>query len=1254
MSGCTARNWATMPELLNPLTMPLSGSRLIEASAGTGKTWTIAALVLRLVLGHGRPRPLLPAEILVMTFTKAATRELSERIRQRLVQAAACFRGELLPAPGDDLLAGLLAGFPPDDGVRAAAAWRLAAAAEAMDEAAVHTIDAWCQRMLREHAFDSGCLFDEELQADEAALRDQAVRDYWRQQIYPLSDSALQVALSLWPDVPALLASVRGLLEMPLPDAAGLAAQHSLGQVIDTALAQRQIALQALKAEAASLALAMRDWLDPLWERKDKPIDGTKLGPAHGRRWLQALADWAADPADLPLDLGKGAVKLTPAGVQEALKPAFGLLPAPCFAAFEAWQQALAQLPRPPVLLRLHAAAQVQQRLQALKAQAGSWGFADMLQRLDAALDDSVHGMHGDSARRLRQRIVQQTPVALIDEFQDTSPLQLRIIDRLWRIADDDPALGLLLIGDPKQAIYSFRGADIHSYLSARRATAGRHHVLGTNHRSSAGLVAAVNGCFNAAETRPGAGAFLFRTAGSDDLPFIPVAAQGRSDCFVTAAGAPPAMQLCLHAQLSGIGDSRALFAALCAERIVALLNDDAAGFVRQDKPFQSLRPADIAVLVRTGTEAAAVRLALRQRGVASVYLSDKDSVLASGEARDLLRLLQAIASPRDVRLARAALATGLLACRLPELLALADDDSAFDARCELLAQWHGVWQSQGVLAMLRRALHGLDLPARWLSSVPALPSRDDGERRLTNLLHLAELLQAHSAVLDGEQALIRWLAQQIDDAAAGRGGLAGDEQVLRLESDADLVQVVTVHKSKGLEYPLVFLPFAAHFRARDGRGDATVVLTDADGTQRLLLAPTEAQLAAAERDRLREDLRLLYVGCTRARHALWLGVSLLKAGAHCIWHRSALGALVSGLDERTAQAAAADLLALAAGVPALQIEHPALLDGGPVSAQVPLTRLRQRAIQPALRPALAYSGDFDRLWSISSYSSLVRGIGSALSGLPLLRLLRDDEPAGEEASTAIAQRQAAADQPWHRFPRGALAGNFLHDQLEWLAGEGFALQDDSGLQSALQRRCERQGWGQHAGDVLAWLLAVCSTPLPALGQAPVSLSGLARCLPEMEFWFPSDGLRAQAVDALCCQHILPGRPRPALPERALRGMLMGFADLVFEHGGRYGVLDYKSNALGLRDADYSPAAMEAAMLEHRYDVQAALYLLALHRLLRSRLGAGYRPAQHLQGAVYLFLRGIHSPGGGAWLLAPPFGLIDALDALLGSAVSTA
>ncbi len=1245
---------------LDPLRFPLWGSRLIEASAGTGKTWTIAALYLRLVLGHGGEnafaQPLRPADILVMTFTRAATRELSDRIRARLLQAAQCFRGTASVPQDDTFLAELLAAYPEGD-ARQGAAWRLAMAAEAMDEAAVYTIDAWCQRMLREHAFDSGCLFDEELAADERAVQTDAAQDYWRQQCYPLDEDAISTVLDVWSGVDALVQDMGSLAEITLPPDAGTG---TLADCLARSVQAHAEALTMLKVGWAERAQAMQEWLDAQTAPKVCDWDRRKLAVRHYTAWLAKLAAWAQSTGNEALELGTAAEhRLSPQGLEEARKDGAPATTLPVhFQALADLIAAQQQLPRPAVALRLHAAAQVQLRMAQLKAQSGSFGFADMLARLDRALA-------GPQGARLRERMTTQHPVALVDEFQDTSPLQYRIFDQLYRTGANESETALLLIGDPKQSIYGFRGADIYSYLAARRATAGRHYVLDTNYRSSQALVNALNRGFARAEQRAGEGAFLFRgrAAQANPLPFVPVRARGRAEQFHTSQGLAPALVLQHDLELRSAAQHRRLFAALCAERIVTWLNDAQAGFVQPGQPRQRLRPADIAVLVRIGTEAEAVRRELRRRGVASVYLSDRDSVFASDEARDLLHWLHAVAAPLDARRVRAGLATRTVGLTLAELAQLAHDEEALDARTAQLRALREVWHSQGVLALLRQSLHQLGLPGRWLQEA-------GGERRLTNFLHLAELLDTASAQLDGEHALIRWLAQQLQGS-----GTSSDEHTVRLESDADLVKVVTVHKSKGLEYPVVCLPFACSLRVVSRRHTSFLNLADAAGTRTLHLQPSNDALAQADRERQREDLRLLYVALTRARHALWLGFGTFTLGnsTQCSTHQSAAGYWLGGPQARDAAAWLEPLQALVQGQDGMALQAASHQQ----PQQVPRTQLVARAAPAPLREPPVYAAEFERRWGIGSFSQLVRGVLPA----PALRTaLHTPRPGDDEhALDALDALQAsagmpsppspaaparlpasAAAPPWHHFPRGAMVGNFLHDQLEWLAGEGFALEEvalaaatahsdsqpaaGTALAERLRLRCERAGYANHADTVLQWLGTVVRTPLPGVG-AP--LQGLATVLPEMEFWLPAGRLAAAEVDALCHQHLLPGQPRAPLPERALHGMLMGFADLVFEHAGRYWVLDYKSNHLGPDAGAYTTGALGEAMAAHRYDVQAALYLLALHRLLRQRLGAGYDPAQQLGGALYLFLRGVDAPGQGVYTVPPSLPLLDALDALL-------
>ncbi|MFM7024927.1 MAG: exodeoxyribonuclease V subunit beta [Limnohabitans sp.] len=1208
---------------LNPHNFPLRGSHLIEASAGTGKTWTIAALYVRLVLGHGSDatapvRPLLPQDVLVMTFTRAATRELSDRIRARLTEAAQAFRG--MAENPDDFLAQLRDEYPEGE-PREQAAYRLALAAQAMDDAAVYTIDAWCQRMLREHAFDSGSLFEENLVGDEAALRLEAVQDYWRQQLYPMAIAQVAQVQRIWPDVSALDQDMRALMAVPLQDAAA----GTLAQVLGAALVEREAQLAALKQGWGEKADNLLGWIEAQLAVSQHGWNGSLLQLGRSRKWLESLKSWVQGDGDfnaLKDAMGKGWNRFTPEGLLACRKDGDVVDLPPESTAYAQLLSGLQALPEPAHAARLHARMHVMQRMAHLKRRSGLFGFSDMLQRLDLALADP------DSGERLAQRLREQFPVAMIDEFQDTSPLQLRLFDRIYRMAENRQDAALLLIGDPKQSIYGFRGADIHSYLAARRATAGRHHVLDTNYRSTQAVVEVVNRWF-----RMSTDAFGYRSGEDDPLPFEPVNARGRDEVFRTSAGEVRAMTVVHDATLRSQRDAQAHLSALCAEQIVAWLADPQARFLDPQKGDQPLQPKHIAVLVRTGKEANAVREALRARGVASVYFSDRDSVFASDEAQDLCLWLRGVAEPQDMRRVRAALGTRTVGLSLTELHDLATQDELLDHRAEQMRDLHQTWQAQGVLAMLRQSLHVLQLAGRWRGQA-------DGERRLTNVLHLAELLQTASQQLDGQQALIRWLARQIQEVQSG-GAADSEEQTVRLESDEDLVKVITIHASKGLEYPVVCLPFAYSHRVVEAHRTLVMQQGDTGDERHWTLSFDKDDARGADRDRLREDLRLWYVALTRARHALWVGWSPVTRGSgkSCVNHDSAAGHLLSDGEPLEPADWLSRLQALETDgqgrVLSVQLQA--------APADAPLTFWRRSVPSSALRQALTCTARIDTSWTIASFSRLARD----LSSQPLLHGLTprpaDDEPPEDAPAWPGAE---AARAPWHRFPKGPTAGNFLHEQLEWLAVDGFVL--DGQRSQRLRQRCERAGYKAQAEDVVQWLTRAVAQPLRG-PDAP--LNALGTLLAEMEFWLPAARLHAREVDALCQRHLLPGVSRPQLPQAQLHGMLMGFADLVFEHQGRYWVLDYKSNHLGEDDTAYTASALAMAMAHHRYEVQAALYMLALHRLLRARLGEAYDPARQLGGAVYLFLRGIDGPAGGCCTLPAPLQLLDALDAMLGAEV---
>ncbi|MBI3904556.1 MAG: exodeoxyribonuclease V subunit beta, partial [Pseudomonas fluorescens] len=1177
------------------LAFPLRGSQLIEASAGTGKTFTISALYLRLVLGNGGEdsgfgRELLPPQILVVTFTDAATKELRERIRTRLAEAARYFRDET-PAP-DSLIAELRDQYLPEQWPGCAN--RLDIAAQWMDEAAVSTIHSWCQRMLREHAFDSGSLFTQTLETDHSDLLGEVLRDYWRLFCYPMQGDALNWVRSNWGGPAALLPRIRALFASERDTLEG----KEPAEVISQCLQERRAALIELKKP-------WLEWADELLAIchqgvAGKAVDGRKMQARYFEPWFEKIKAWAEDESLEQLDIGTGFTRLTPDGMAEAWK---GEAPRhPGLDAMAGLKACLDGLPTPDAAVLQHAARWVGARFEEEKRRRAEMGFDDMLLRLDAALQS-------DGGERLATLIREQFPVALIDEFQDTDPVQYRIFESIYRIEENSPECGLFLIGDPKQAIYAFRGADIHTYLRARQATTGRLHTLGTNFRSSHGMVNAVNHVFERAEARAsGRGAFLFRQKNGDNpVPFTPVASQGRKEVLRINDQAIPALNiwhLPAEQPLSG-AVYRQQLAAACASEITALLNGGQqghAGFTQDGKAFRGLLPADIAILVRDGKEAQAVRAQLAARGVRSVYLSDKDSVFAAQEAHDVLTWLKACAEPDVERPLRAALASITLNLSLTELERLNQDELAWEARVMQFRGYREVWRKQGVLPMLRRLLHDFRLPQ-------ALIARSDGERVLTNLLHLFELLQQAAAELDGEQALIRHLSEHL-----ALSGQAGEEQILRLESDEQLVKVVTIHKSKGLEYPLVFLPFICSAKPVDG-SRLPLHYHDESGNAQVTLEPTAELIALADDERLAEDLRLLYVALTRAQHACWLGVADLKRGNNngSVLHLSALGYLLGG---------GAPL----AEAPALQLWLRDLQQDCPALAYAEMPEATTVHYQPpqndaALLVPLVPKRKASENWWIASYSAL--RIGDTLSvgtdeapESPQAQKLFDDERLDPQAPREVV----AGGGDIHRFPRGPNPGTFLHGLLEWAGGESFDAAPQEVI-DAIARRCNRRGWEGWISTLSDWLQHLLKSPLQlGSGQAPVVFGQLTQYQVEMEFWFASHKVDVLKLDALVCQYTHNGVARVAAEPVLLNGMFKGFIDLTFEHDGRYYVADYKSNWLGVDDAAYTAQAMEQSILDNRYDLQYVLYLLALHRQLKARL-ADYDYDRHVGGALYLFLR---------------------------------
>lgn len=1195
--------------LNNPMSLPLTGSSLIEASAGTGKTYTIAAAYVRFIIAHVpncqgnelKREPLLPPDILVVTFTKAATAELKDRIRARLVEAAAWFRESASAQHKDAFLQALREDY--EEAYWPACARSLQVAAEWMDEASVSTIHSWCQSMLREHAFSSGSLFSQELSTDLEPLKLQATRDYWRNFYYALNTEDYQQVASLWKTPHQLYQAVRNLWS---------GGQHEVPTVLDMQAVYRARD-KRIAEHLAAYKTNWKSWADELIEfvekaeAEDKLTNKRKLSAKKARAELEPIKTWAMDEQAQQVKISPTfAGHMTTQGLSELyegpLPELGGLNQLPRL------QDAVKNLPGIKADLTVHALAWIKNRFQQQLQRQALMGFDDIIKNTRQALE-------GEQGRDLSEIMRTQFPVALIDEFQDTDPDQYAIFNAVYQVDKNDQQTAVFLIGDPKQAIYAFRGADIYTYLQARKDTEGRHFTLSRNFRSTSDMVNASNQLFLPAEQRQSKKAFLFGDGDFNPVPYTEVEANGLKQSLYIENQDASALQLWTSQAEDDTEFKGEAYQQTQAESfatyITELLNLGVQGKagIQDGEQLWPLQTKDIAILVNNKFEAQQMQRSLRQRNIPSVYLSDSNSVYDAPVAVDLLAILHACANPSDARSLMVALSSSLLNLNIHELDQLRDDDFLWDRRVEQFIELGDKWARQGVLTMLHAVLHQFQVPQR-------LKAEQGGERLLTDVLHLAELLQQAASSLEGEQALIRYFTEQIYAERENNS----DEQVVRLESDADLIQIVTIHKSKGLEYPLVFLPFISACRPQAGR-KGVLHYHDAAGTRQSTLEPDDDALSRAEEERLGEDIRKLYVAVTRAKFACWASLAPVKS-----WQHSALAYLA------VAEQDFVDAAVNTWSESAIKVSS--------------LPQATMAGYQPKMqeKPPLAHCkmppGRMLENWWIASYSALKYGA------------MREPESALEANLQELDLDEELLEGPAlggiHQLPRGAGPGTFLHNLLEDAAEAGFeeiASSTDS-RNALIDKRCRSSHWADRAELLNNWLQAYLNTEF-SVRETSLRLCDLKGYKAEPEFWFRVQGVNAVALDNLVVEEVLPGHARPGLLNNYLNGMLKGFIDLIFEYQGKYYVADYKSNYLGPDDAAYTQEAMRDKILNSRYDMQYVIYILALHKLLQARLGDAYDYDEQIGGALYLFLRGHNAPSRGAFFDKPSRQLIEQLDALL-------
>ncbi len=1334
-----------MSAVLDPLSMPLSGVHSINASAGTGKTFTITTLYLRYLL----EARCAVDQILVTTFTEAATAELKDRLRKRLSQAfdlldefsdeksaARAVKSKSVSADKQVLeILRSVGAFESESRHRILE--RLEDAKLSFDQAPVFTIHGFCNQVLQQLVFETGSRFQFELLTSQEPLVEEAVQDfvarYWTD---PRSSMAQWLPLSgdLWKQFHDVAKkAVDNPADRVVPESAG----SVLPQVEEFAK------FEARAAELAELWRASRDDIDLLFAaaQRDDVLKQVAHKPEQVAEALKFVDDFVNAPSPFEFKWNESGkleslyARLTQSRLSESTKKGKeGREPQhPCFELYEEVTslaqeiQAKAEHVRVAMLSKL--AEFTRQHVAQHKDKHGTLTFSDMLHLVDEALGRP-------DRQSLKTSLREHYRVAMVDEFQDTDPVQFRIFRRIFLegdavssrtressdLRDEDGSLttsatteskldevvaqnddedadpfgdpssfyddipdevpgfydeplaadrdespepqsladetlleqtdfrAFVMIGDPKQSIYKFRGADLSAYLSAIADVPDSHrHQMDRNWRSDDSLVRAVQQFFQSAENP-----FL-----SEKIDLPPVTAQ-----FPDRFTAGPAFEV----RVVPRGDdeqSKSLNKDVATSRVLEEVAADIVRKINAKLPMpdeagsRPVKPGDIAVLGRTRKHLIEMQAALATRGVPAVLHVD-ESVYASAEAVEVSQMLRAILQASGARHLATALRTSFCGLVASEIEHVLHDDNALAVWSEKLREWNSLWQRAGFIVMWRRLLEEQQV-------IPRLAGTLGGERQITNLLHLGELLHQQAVEQHaGPEELLRWFDHMRQDEDR-----SNEAAQLRLETDSESVQLITIHKSKGLEYGIVYCPTLWDERDIDRDKKKVQVLSSRQGGNKAPLDAPELDVGSdllPDRrewdadEQFAEQRRLLYVALTRARHQCvlhWVAANGMS--------KSAASAFLSpDWDEKGDDATLSTQLldwAASLNVPRVRImtaQQVATLDD-PGMSEWAAARPKGLECRPVLREELPAK------WQ-TSYSALVR-----MLPVHAQHEWTDRDEILPDAESTTPAPKSGDRTPLAEMPGGTRVGDVVHRVLESVL---LKRPEVRGLSAAMERALAPEM--RRAALDQRWLEPLAATMTATLNARIDALDPPARLLDvpqadiacELPFVLRlgrsggADGTNdaSLAFDLGQLAECFAQARQPFVREYAERvrgldqgrinGLLVGFIDVVFCWRGRWYVVDYKTTNLGPRFSDYSTERLTAAMADHDYLLQYHLYSVAVSQFLKQRL-PDFDPARDFGGVLYFFLRGVdpHSKQlGGVFFDRPEPELIASIGQTLNGA----
>ncbi len=1199
------------------------GVSLVEASAGTGKTYSLVGLVLRALLeGHVENIE----QMLVVTFTKAATAELTTRIRTAISTVVAAHdAGEV---PEDALLATLLERHG-DEGVR-----RLRSALRDFDRISVSTIHSFCNRVLTETAFESGMDYNVQFVDDENVLYEQAANDFWRSRLYSLDEAVTAWLVEDGVTPKSLISDYR------------LWRRH------------RDTRLLPAAAELTDVVAAISAAVDRIGAAWDRERVGAFLDSLSFKQTEDSGKPCMLQPASIEiatnamdaLSAGSRALStaarwFTTRAIEEGQAKKTRLDPPyedPFIAACDALNEIARSLAH---AVRAAFIGDVHSRLERLKQESATLTQDDLIRRLREALAEPAR------EEAIRRAVSARYRIAFIDEFQDTDQDQYTIFRRLFG------GKPVWLIGDPKQAIYSFRGADVHAYLAARDDAVATY-TLRHNRRSAASLIDAVNRVFEQRDDVFVDRSIGFETAEPGEDPVEPLITEG------TGGGPPPLCWMWLGEPNRENGVRTAVNATV--DRIVELLDGDIRIARKSaDGPTSArIEPHDIAVLVGRHNDGQAVREALAAAGIPAVQRAT-GSIFESDEMIELARLATAIANPADTARVKAGLSTRLWGLGPQELKDLDENEVRWQSGMETLYELRELWERRGFMQMIGELEARREVRKR-------LSAHEDSDRRLTNFRHAVELL--HQAELEHHLApdgLLRWLRQERpgDDR-----GSSSEEAQLRIEREANSVEIVTVHSSKGLQYEIVFCPFAWSGKGVNAKEP---LLRHIDHTRVEMHCRADEEpgfVSAATDERMAEQVRLLYVALTRARRACYIGVGAIGRDKNY----NPLAWTLGGPSPYDEEQKAFDLESAINNLVAKNPQLMELFDATGLDPESIRRSDRREDETPTLHARVFPDAARQQLapWRIASFSGLTHGAGSKRSsrGSNAERFAADAEtpdhldPARDATATLHSATPQSGTGPGRSesifgFARGARAGTCLHEILENVDLAEVSATPGSDTDTTVRRILERHGLdtgARHPGasdDIGYDPAAAVHSMIERVARAPVpvdqfKLADADHRMDEWQFFIPMERLNPAELAEVFRKHGgagIAGRYAEALAtleENTLRGYLVGFVDAVICHADRWWIIDWKSNYLGDTAEDYEPSRLDPVMIDAHYVLQYHLYVLGLHRFLALRQ-KDYDYDRHFGGALYVFLRGIGYSDEAGWFRdRPSRALVEAMDSL--------